>query len=168
MESPSSHELKVQVRSMQVIILALSMGIIFFAAIDLFLVGTDGPAVEANGEVVDQAVEQVATMPMVSYMGVAFAAIGIVMSSVVPSFIASRSPGTVQVYQTTLIIGAALLEGPAFLNLIAYMLEHQIYSFATAAVLLVFLLLKFPTIARVEDWLRDRAQSDREAEMFNR
>lgn len=55
--------------------------------------------------------------------------------------------------QTTTIVGAALLEGAAFANLTAFMLEGQVYSLVLAALMLVGILLAIPTRNRVEDWL---------------
>ena len=54
---------------------------------------------------------------------------------------------------TTTIVGAALLEGAAFANLVAFMLEGQVYSLILAALMLVGILLAIPTRRRVEDWL---------------
>ena len=52
-----------------------------------------------------------------------------------------------------MIIGAAFLEGPAFLALIAYMIEGHVVSLAIAAVMLLGLMAHFPTVGRVETWV---------------
>jgi len=54
-------------------------------------------------------------------------------------------------YQTELIIKIALLEGAAFLNIIAYMLERQTWTLAIAAVLLGLIAYQFPTHARIQN-----------------
>ena len=59
------------------------------------------------------------------------------------------------VYQTTLIVGAALLEGAAFYNLFAYLLERQTISVVCTAILIVAMLLKFPTRNAVQNWVEE-------------
>lgn len=54
---------------------------------------------------------------------------------------------------TTTIIGAALLEGAAFANLTAFMLEGQVYSLVLAGLLLLGIVSAIPTRNRVEAWL---------------
>jgi hypothetical protein len=56
-------------------------------------------------------------------------------------------------YQTRLIIRAAILEGAAFYNLTAYMLEKQSLNLVAAGILLLFLLVQFPTCSRAEEWV---------------
>jgi hypothetical protein len=58
-----------------------------------------------------------------------------------------------QLYQTQLIIGAAMLEGGAFFAVIAYMLERNPIALVTAIVLLGALAARFPTADRVNAWL---------------
>lgn len=58
-------------------------------------------------------------------------------------------------YQVTLIVGAAILEGAAFYNLIAYMLEHQSINLLFAVGLLIAILFKFPTRGGIESWIND-------------
>jgi hypothetical protein len=58
------------------------------------------------------------------------------------------------VYQTQMLIGAALLEGAAFANLAAYMIEAQIMSLAIAVGLLIGMLVDFPTLASVGAWIK--------------
>ncbi len=67
-------------------------------------------------------------------------------------------------YQTRLILQAALLEGAAFFQLIAYRLEGLAVSLGVAAGLLICLLMLFPTRAGVERWVatqRDLAEQGR-------
>ena len=54
---------------------------------------------------------------------------------------------------TTTIVGAALLEGAAFANLTAFMLEGQVYSLVFAALMLLGIVLAIPTRNRVDAWL---------------
>ena len=56
-------------------------------------------------------------------------------------------------YPTRLILIAALLEGAAFFELIAYFLDGQPLYLGLAGGLLVLLLLQFPTRTGVESWV---------------
>jgi hypothetical protein len=56
-------------------------------------------------------------------------------------------------YQTQLIIGAAILESGAFFAAIAYMVERNPLALATAIVLLGALAARFPTADRINAWL---------------
>jgi hypothetical protein len=56
-------------------------------------------------------------------------------------------------YQTQLLIGAAILEGMAFFATLAYMLERNKIALAIAAFLLGCLASRFPTVDRINRWL---------------
>jgi hypothetical protein len=57
------------------------------------------------------------------------------------------------VYQATSIIGNALLEGAAFGNLFAFWNGGSWYSLAIAAVMVIGILVSFPTTAGVQSWV---------------
>lgn len=59
----------------------------------------------------------------------------------------------VMVYQTAMIVGAALLEGAAFFGIIATMIEKSSLALAVSGVCVVLLLAKMPTIGRLSNWL---------------
>lgn len=56
-------------------------------------------------------------------------------------------------YQTRLIVAAALVEGAAFMFLIAYMIEGNWISLAAGVACLVLLAAKFPTENGVRRWM---------------
>jgi hypothetical protein len=60
------------------------------------------------------------------------------------------------VYQIRMIIGLALLEGAAFFNLVACLVEHNWWSLAIAGCLVVWMLALFPTRTRVEQWIENQ------------
>jgi hypothetical protein len=62
------------------------------------------------------------------------------------------------VYQTQLIIGAAMLEGVAFFAGVAYFLERNYIALILAGIMLGCLIARFPTVDRVTVWI-DRQQS---------
>ena len=55
-------------------------------------------------------------------------------------------------FLTATIIGSAVLEGGAFANLVAFLLEGQIYSLVVAGILLVGILWGLPTRSSFENW----------------
>jgi hypothetical protein len=162
------------IRTMQIIIFALTLGLVFFLAIILFIGNHPAPAPPRPGDQPAQA------SPMISYMAVAVAVVAIPLSLLVPSLVVKtarkqiaqgtwrppdRGTGTLPqgalsdtlcfaaVYQTSLIVGAALNEGAAFLALIAYMVEGLPAILGLAVLLIVGVAARFPTRARVEQWI---------------
>lgn len=57
-----------------------------------------------------------------------------------------------------LILEAAILEGAAFFNLVAYIEERQWWSLAVAGSLLASMAASFPTRRRGEDWIRIQSE----------
>ena len=56
-------------------------------------------------------------------------------------------------YQSRLIVRAALLEGAAFFNLIAFIINHEWWSFAIAAVFAAINLSTFPSRDGLLSWI---------------
>jgi hypothetical protein len=59
-------------------------------------------------------------------------------------------------FQTKTLVGCALLEGAAFLALVACLLEHHIVSLVVATVLLGGILSQFPTLGGASNWIEQR------------
>lgn len=117
--------------------------------------------------------------PFITYTAIAFAAVVLPLSIVVPGIIAARGrraiaagkstlpppPGIgpdalateisqlAAVYQQQLIIGAAMNEGLAFLAAMAYLIEKSPIALGLAILLVLGLMLRFPTRRRVELWI---------------
>ena len=174
------------IRTCQIIVGAMIMGVATFLAIALFVTqvavnpapappggGAGGAAIAAPGD---------SSLPVITYLAVASGLIVLVLSFVVPKINIARARRQIalagpiattegvppepkqlypagftgklaQLYQTQLIIGAAMLEGAAFFATIAYMLERNPIALATAIVLLGALVARFPTSDRVNAWL---------------
>ena len=64
--------------------------------------------------------------------------------------------GCCGIYQTQLIVGFALLEGAAFFNVVALMMEHCMISIALITLLLLVMAAKFPTRDKVSFWVQDK------------
>ena len=65
----------------------------------------------------------------------------------------------VGVYQTSLIVREAILEGVAFFNLVAFMIERQPMNLVAAGVLGFILLAQIPTASRLEEWVQSELSS---------
>jgi hypothetical protein len=169
-------------RTCQIIIGAMIMGVAVFLAIVILVVPTimaPGLPPGAGGAVAGPVGPQV---PLITYTAAALGAMGLVMSYVVPGLFvvsvrrqAARGgwpdatagkpvlPGEdpladaprrlLPLYQTQLLVGAAIIEGMAFFATLAYMLERNKIALAIAGFLLGCLASRFPTADRINRWL---------------
>lgn len=156
---------------LRIIVAALCMGVATFAVIVLFVIKSDAEP----------------QLGMLTMLSGAFGAGAVVLSFLLPRLIARTSrqqiaAGTWQsgqpqtpdtdagklmaVYQTTTIIGAAILEGASFLALVAYMTERHPMSLAVAAILFVGLLLHFPTRTGIANWIDHQSRAIEDDRMF--
>ena len=156
--------------TMRIIFFTLLTGVVIFLVIAL--------VVRANGNMGPPP-----ATPLLTYFGLAFAALQLVLSTFIPDRVAAQArrkmppreaparagPEGTQgwnatdrgpwyaVYQTRLIIGMALLEGAAFLLTIAYLVEGYWLSIAGVVVLLAAMAARYPTRSGVDGWA-DRQQ----------
>jgi hypothetical protein len=167
--------LSAYLRTMRIIVLTLAMGILAFGVVAV-VIRLEGP----NQPVPDP--------PLITFIGLPFAASLFVLQGVVPNLIAAGMrrrlaagkwppPGMAKsapaddtgklcmLYQVRLLIGAALAESAAFFLLIAYLLEGQIVALAGAAVMLALVLVRFPSRSGLEDWLSDQQEQLRQQRM---
>lgn len=143
------------VRNCQIIVAALSMGVISFAAVALS---------QNNFQV---AIVLTAT----TISGIAGAGIAVVMSFLIPAVISSlgapqsgnaenADSETVQktatAFQVQLIIGCALLEGACFFNIVLYQVSNSIFSLVAMSVCLALLLTRIPTKRKIQAWIAKR------------
>lgn len=151
------------VRTMQIIVGALILGVLSFVGVALFIKFPKlVPAPPVPG---------VAQFPVIAYFAMGMAAILFAARLVVPSIITQQlvrqllqNKPTDQltknefysVYQTGLIIATALLEGAAFFNILAYVLQEQLWSLGVAGGLVVAMAAGFPTAERVDEWAADQ------------
>ena len=139
------------IRSSQIIASALMLGVMTFGVIAA-VVGGKAPA----------------AAPIVAYLAVAFAAQVIALRFFIPGLIVKSQLKTLQndgaglalerlygLFQTRMIIGMALLDGAALFNLIAYIIDGQWFSLATAGFLLLLMGMMFPTVREFESWAED-------------
>ncbi len=138
------------VRTMQIIVAALAMGVIMFMAVVLTMLD-----------------KIAARDPFITYIALGFAVLMFAGWIIVPGIVATQARRAMAglprdadivgqlagVFQTRLIIASAMLEGAAFFNLIASMLEGQYVGLVTAVVLLLIIISQFPTRHRLEVWI---------------
>jgi len=72
------------------------------------------------------------------------------------------------VFQTRTIVAAALLEGPAFFALIAYMLGRSPLAMIVALLLILGVALHFPTQSGVLHWIEEQLRRVDEERQFGR
>lgn len=116
--------------------------------------------------------------PLVGVIALVFAVSGLGARILVPGLIAAKKREEIQaqlsageideseemtavlypLYQTKTIIEYALIEGPAFFVLIAYIITSQLWVLAIGAVLLAIMIVTFPTQGRLEGWIRNQLQ----------
>lgn len=141
------------VRATQTITISMFLGVMLFGLVAVFGVGVlDEPA---GGFIV-------------SVVGAAFACGAFVLHLVVPNLI-KPPPGAdvggrddlplYQQYQARTIVGLALLEGAAFFNIIAAIVEHKWWSLAVAGALVFWMLAMFPTRTRIRHWVETQRLS---------
>jgi hypothetical protein len=153
-----------RIRTMQIVAGAMVLGVGFFLVIAVVMraAGNMPPPPDP---------------PLVTYIALGFGIMSLVPYFWVPEMVAksairqrarylsaggaelTASPLNVEpallcgIYQTRLLISAALLEGVAFFALVAYMVEGQLLSLIEAVAFLMGLLLQFPTRSKVERWI---------------
>ncbi|HWE38596.1 MAG TPA: hypothetical protein VG406_18640 [Isosphaeraceae bacterium] len=151
----SNDVLELVLRQCQIIIAALIAGVTLFAALDLLVLSQLGKA---------------AATSMLSWVAVGSTAFWAALAWLVPRLIADRvvrdraevprGPGDLDRllagFRAKTVVAGALLEGPVFFALIAYMIERSPIALAAAAPALLYLMLQFPTRPALEAWLDDQ------------
>jgi hypothetical protein len=147
------------IRQMQIVVLALMLGVIMFGTITMLITWKRDP-----------------DNSTISFIAAGFAAFAIPMSFIIPAIVSSGLVKSAMAelkgdnsenlsktvnklsaaYQTKLIIGVAVLEGAAMFNLVANIIEAQSASLVIAGVLVLLMALLFPTPLAVENWVRRR------------
>lgn len=165
-----------RLRTTQIIAGSLIAGTVVFLTVVLFLVHVQG---QGNAPAME--------LPILSLIAAFMLATLVPVSILLPRFMSQSSLGQLAagtwkppegvhpaafgtvtdklmaIYQTTLIIRLAMIEGAAFVGLVAYMQEAQPWILGLVVAALAFMVLSFPTRGRAQAWL-DR-QADKLAEL---
>ena len=173
-EDGPKRDITKQVMTMQIMTGALLMGIMTFAAVVL-LIGGDAKEVNGFG---------------ISHIALIMMGTMIVTRLTVPSMVAKQAVARIGhlkpaegadqaghqastdlkmlgVYQTSMIIGHALLEGAAFFLLVSYMIEGNVIALGGAILMAVLIAAAFPTPGRVESWMERQYQMLRDEKAFD-
>jgi hypothetical protein len=172
------------IRTTQIISGALIAGVMTFFLIVLFLIhvvgfgaamnpgqaagpNAPGAANPAAGQ------QQPQSIPILTYVCVAFALVALPMSFVLPNIVATQalraasapkstsadgsnstaaaaSVNPAAAFQTSVIVGGAINEGAAFFAGVAYLIEQNTIALGVLVVLLAALVVRFPTRERAE------------------
>ena len=164
------NELNPVLRTSQIIVGALIAGCTTFLVIALVVAGRVGAA---GGQ------------PLVTYAGIVFAGLALIVRVVVPGMINARGrrsiargtwrlPGNQSarygkfiertgdagklaiLSQTGTIVAAAILEGATFFLMVAHMIDRSLSSLIVAVALIVGLLMHIPTRSRLIYWIEDQ------------
>ena len=135
-------------RISQIIAGALIAGVVMFACVAFFV---------AKGEPTKS--------PMLALIGAGMAAMAVVVRFIVPTIIVNAGKARLKeataadvmiqlagLYQTKMIVGMAVLEGAAFVSLIAYISEKQFWSYGVVAFLVGVMAISFPSQGQFESW----------------
>lgn len=143
----------IRIRQLRLITAALIAGVFFFGMV----VGVSG------------AFQKPPAGQVVSLLGAAGAVVSVVMNFIVPPIMArklldrSSNPTTLDplfdAYQLKQTVAMALLEGAAFFNLIACMVEHNLWSVGVVVTLVLIMLANWPTRTRILQWIEAQQMS---------
>ncbi len=156
-------EFESAVRGMQIISAALMMGVLVYLGILL---------VTRGGQLLGQP-------NLLTMVGVGFGCLMVVMHFIIPGIMNRRqlkaavASGVMQkseqeqvghvigVFRGQMIVRLALLEGAAFFNLTAMMIDHSEISICVIVLLMGLMLFRFPTRDKVSFWVQDKLREMR-------
>jgi hypothetical protein len=160
-------------RTLQIIVVAMTVGVTAFLFVALAVVGPPGKG---------------PSPPVVTYLAIAMAAVMLATRAIAPGiFVAyarrSIAAGTWkgyggampavsaelagpdsdvaklgQVFTGRTIVAAAMIEGAAMFSVVAFLVEHSVLSLGLAIVLLAVLTAHVPTRARAQRWLEEQTR----------
>lgn len=159
-------------RIMQIIAGALIAGVLSFAGVASFIVFGNIPAARPEGQ--PPAAQN--GSEIITYFAMAFAAVAVVMSFVIPNLIsawgvkvvakkaqAGTAIGPKELFGALLVLAQAnmifpfvLLEVPAIFNLIAFILTKSLIPPVVVGTLLLVMAFHFPTKFKLARWLEDQ------------
>lgn len=161
-------------RTLQIIVGAMVVGLVFFLVITLFIRPESKPAA-AQPQV------QGPVLPVITVAAFTVAVVCLPLALVVPRLAADSArkqiaagkwnPAKVYggtplptsdagrltlVYQTQKITSVAMVEAPTFFALIAYMVERNTVALGLGLFLIAAVAVQFPQRARVQQWIDDQ------------
>jgi hypothetical protein len=147
-----------KLKTLQIIVVALAGGIILFA----FVTNVIAPWAQSAMDI-----------SMLPLLGAVASFFSMLLSFVMPAMVVGNVPrvsgddseqgqqrklkGAANIFVTSRLIRAALLEGSCFLNLVVYILEKSQLSLIFTAIGLFLLMLSFPTASAFRSWIETNA-----------
>ena len=131
--------------TLTIIVCAMAAGILTFSVVTIFLRSGKEPS---EG--------------IFHFLALGVGAAAIVGSCIVPGIIGKNASsqggvrGLAGIFQTKTIIACALIEGAAFFNLVAYLIEGHKVSLFTGAACIALVLVQIPTKYRLTNWIQQR------------
>jgi hypothetical protein len=147
-ELPQIEELPQFVRIHQIIVAALAGGVITFLLVAAVQMLGNWKALNWN-------------FSFLTILGIVGLALAIPLSILLPQLLVSkidRATESNQVealkkrFSTQLVMRCAVVEGPCFLNIVAFMGEHNLASIIAALIGVACIAMQFPTVSSVKDW----------------
>lgn len=150
-------ELEPRLLGMQILALAMPAGAVVFALTVSCLVWGFGRAALWDGQVVSLFAAGFAVLMFIAHLIVPETAVRAARRRL------DRAEGVdwAGLYQARMVAALAPLEGAAFLNLVALMMEQHWWSLAIAGALVVLMLNHFPTRTRVMHWIETQKLQQR-------
>ncbi len=160
-ETPSQDLVTPRLRVLQIITGALITGVMAFLAVVL-LVQQQGQAPVPGPQT--PLISLMAAGGFVGIFGVwlvlppTLVRQGLVPIARHPSQSAAETVGLLALKQTVQIVSSAMLEGCAFFNLVAFLVERQTYTLGIALACVLLMLVTFPTQGRFQQWLLEQQE----------
>lgn len=118
-------------------------------------------------------------LPIIVYLGMGVAALMLVLRMIIPNLVArnqfieamqrAQAEGNqdeeqmlgnfYQIFTMRLILGMAMLEGAAMLNLVAVLIEQQKVAYIPVAILLLVMIASIPTKSKLDGWIRNQMEN---------
>jgi hypothetical protein len=138
-------------RSIQIIAGAMIVGVLAGAGVTLLILGGES-MFETTG--------------VVASLAGALSLLAVVVCAVVPLNVrspqgapdSSRELSLYTAYQTRMIARYGILEGAAFVNIVAAIMEQQAYSLAIVGLIALVMLAMFPTRGRLERFVKTQTE----------
>lgn len=149
-------------RTSQIISAALPVGAMTFLLVVLGLTVGNGQLLNQSLDVMTLVLLGLTIMVMGSYL---FVPANVSKSTALQQFsnvelekevVKESSPQTKQlasIYQTSMIIGSALIEGVAFFAIVVVLLEQSVWALVIASAAILKLFLRIPTESRIQNWM---------------
>lgn len=152
-----SPEAIAMLRTMRLLVLGMCQGVVLSGVMAWYLV------------VVSRQVPVLMDGNLIATIAALVGAASLVLSGVFPRIIERHNQAALRgsrpepesvlsTFRTRLILECALLEGGAFFNLTAFILNQQWWSVAIATVLILVIASKFPTRFQMENFVREQLE----------